>query len=141
MLVRAVFKHREGLRAPEGYWPPARDYKRACEQSQVESCEYRDEQCDVKKLESSAYLIPLEMNDEQTLGRPDRWLVSEGAVDGPLMNQEGDGRSPHLVDGVGDQGILASEEGTCVHTYNLKQRTTKTLVSGGLTSGSRVVLT
>lgn len=71
MLVRAVLERRKGQRAPEAYSSPTRDYKRACEQSQVESCEYSDEQCDVKNLTSNAYLIPLEMNNEQLSARPD----------------------------------------------------------------------
>lgn len=55
--------------------------------------------------------------------------MSEGAVDGPIMNEEGEGTSPRVVDRAMDQGIFVSEEGTRVHTYNLKQNTTERMVS------------
>lgn len=69
----------------------------------------------LKKLASIAYLILLEMNDEQLSARPDGLLVSEGAVDGPLMNEEEEGRSSCVVDGAIDQGMLISEEDPRVH--------------------------
>lgn len=134
MLVRAVLKRREGQRAPGVYSSPTRDYKRACEQSQVKSCEYSDEYCDVRKLESIAYLIPLEMNNEQLSARPDRLLLSEGAVDGLSWTKRGRKGLRAWLTARKAQCILASEEGTRVHTYNLKQRTAEAVVSGGIHS-------
>lgn len=81
------------------------------------------------------------MGYEQS-ARPDGWLGSEGAVDGPFMNEEGEGRSSCVIDGAIDQGcILTSEEGTRVHTYNFKQRPTRILVSEAIHRRLKNVLT